>query len=205
MPKKFANYFLLFFRYLEPMFLLFYFGFFFWVVINNQDLCLNPQCDSKIISFLGYQNTIYGLTLGLIIPLFSIIGVVRILVNVAVNKTTQIRPVKLILGLILVIISHFIFAFFSKEFIYIYSTKNIVAESPIVTIQIFLILLGALFAFGNKTIWDQSSFFVKFRLVFYFLNLLVLLLNINYGILFFITFIPAMAITDIMRSPHSRI
>ncbi len=190
------------FRYIESVILLTFFCFFLFVVINYQSLCLTSDCIPENLNFFGVRNNIYNLTLALIIPLFSIIGVARILINVAINKTGKIRPAGFIIGLILVIICHFIFAQYSKEFIYIYSTKNIISESPIVTTQIFLLLVSVLLTFGNKIIWDQSSFFVKSRLVFYFLNLLVLLLNINYGILFFIVMIPGLAITDIMNAPH---
>jgi hypothetical protein len=202
--KKF-NLVLLIGRYIESVILLGFFGFFFWVVTKFDNLCVTGDCAAQTFSMFGLDNSLYGLTLGIVIPLFSVIGIIRIIINIAINRTSKIRPAGFVVGLMLVILSHFIFSIYAKDFVYIYNTKDIVNESPIITTQIFVILAAVILSFGNKAIWDQSSFFVKSRLVFYFVNLLILLLNINIGILFFVAAIPGLAITDILRAPHVRL
>ena len=199
-----------FLKYLDFTLLLSFIIFFVWFILTIDNKCINIVCNTKWLdlsqyglAWVIYEGTFFSFFLKFLLPIFTTLGLLRVGLTFFMNKREGFFEVFFYLGLLIFGYSYFLVSQFAQEFLYIYAPSNSVhPESGQVSSLLFLLIIGSLVLFKDKKNWDRSSFFTKIRLIFYCLLVVFCVININFGIVFFLVFTPILMVVDLNKTNH---
>lgn len=188
-----------------PVFLIFCFYF----IFNQKPSCITSQCDFNWINLdigafrLRYSDNLFNFIADYGMPFLAIDGLIRIGLTFWINKKEGNFEWLFYLGLVGFALCYYFLSLNFESFAYIHAPGNKVSEeAPIVEAILSGLIISGFLIFRDKYNWDRASFFTKFRLLFYSIHLVVCVVNINFGIIFFLLSIPFQLIVDLRRRNH---
>ena len=185
-------------RFAEISLLSVFFVYFMFTVFRVDPICINSGCINNL-----FQLSLMNLVVVSVLPIFIFFDIIRVLICFTINDHDQRIEAPFYTGLIGVLITYLIFSFQHNDFFYIYAKNNDIQTEPvIVTIELFIFLISGLLLLSNKRNWDKSVFFVKLRIIFFVLHLVILTVNINFGIVAFLLSIPFLIFADLRLENH---
>jgi hypothetical protein len=188
-----------------PLFLIFcvYFTF------TQKPGCIAGECNVNwLILNLGFSKAQYAGNLFNFIadygmPFLAIDGLIRIGLTFWINKKEGNFEWLFYLGLLGFSLCYYFLSLNFESFAYIHAPGNKVSEeAPVVEAILAGLITSGFLVFRDKYNWDRASFFTKFRLLFYSVHLVVCVVNINFGIIFFLLSVPFQVIVDLRRRNH---
>ena len=185
-------------RWAEVLLLSIFFVYFMFTVFRVDPICINTGCSSNL-----FQMSLMNLVVVSVLPAFAFLDIIRVLICFTINDHDQRIEGPFYAGLIGILVTYLIFAFQHDDFFYIYAKNNDIQTEPvIVAIELFIFLMSGLLLLSNKRNWDKSVFFVKLRIIFFVLHLVLLTVNINFGIVAFLISIPFLIFADLRLENH---
>jgi hypothetical protein len=188
-----------------PTFFLFCIYFFF----AQKPECIAGICNLNWLNLdlglfkLQYTGNLFNFIADYGMPFLAIDGLVRIGLTFWINKKEGGFEWLFYFGLIGFAFCYYFLSLNFESFAYIHAPGNKVSEeAPIVEAILAGIIASGFLVFRDKYNWDRASFFTKFRLLFYSIHLVVCVVNINFGIIFFLISIPFQVIVDLRRRNH---
>ena len=185
-------------RYDEIALLSIFFSYFVFTLFRIDPICINSSCKSNLFN-LSLMNLVVVSAL----PIFIFLDIIRVLISFTINDHDKKIEAPFYAGLIGILITYLIFSFQHNDFFYIYAKNNDIQTEPvIVTIELIVFLVSGLLLLSKKRNWDKSVFFVKLRIIFFVLHLVILTVNINFGIVAFLISIPFLIFADLRLENH---
>ncbi len=185
-------------RYAEIMLLSIFFLYFVFTVFRVDPICINTACTTNL-----FNLSLMNLVVVSVLPLFIFVDTMRVLICFTINDHDKKIEAPFYAGLIGILITYLIFSFQHNDFFYIYAKNNDIQTEPvIVTIELIIFLVSGLLLLSKKRNWDKSVFFVKLRIIFFILHLVILTVNINFGIVAFLIAIPFLIFADLRLDNH---
>lgn len=188
-----------------PCFLLFCIYFF----LTQKPQCISGVCDLNWLNLnlglfrLQYSDNLFNFIADYAIPFLAIDGLIRIGLTFWINKKEGNFEWLFYLGLVGFAVCYYFLSLNFESFAYIHAPGNKVSEeAPVVEAILGGLIASGFLVFRDKYNWDRASFFTKFRLLFYSIHLIVCVVNINFGIIFFLLSIPFQVIVDLRRRNH---
>lgn len=199
-----------FLKYLDFSLFIVFFSFFIWFITKIDNNCINTICTTKWLDLSNYgimwavyQDTFFSFFVKFVMPVFTTLGLLRVALTFFVNKKEGALEVFFYLGILIFGYSYILISQYASEFLYIYAPSNTVhPESGQVSSLLFLLIIGSLILFHDKKNWDRASFFTKIRLIFYCVLIVFCVININFGIVFFLVFTPFLMLIDLHKRNH---
>ncbi len=172
--------------------------FFVFSVFRNDPICINAACNNSL-----FKLSLMNLVVVSVLPIFVFFGTVRVLINFTINDHDKRIEAPFYAGLIGILLTYLIFSFQHNDFFYIYAKNSDIQTEPvIVTIELIVFLISGLLLLFKKRNWDKSVFFVKLRLIFFILHLVIMTVNINFGVVAFLISIPFLIWVDLKIDNH---
>ena len=188
-----------------PTFLLFCIYF----IFTQKSNCISGQCNINWLNIdfglfrFYYSNNLFNFIADYAMPFLAIDGLLRIGLTFWINKKEGNFEWLFYLGLIGFALCYYFLSISFESFAYIHAPGNkVYEEAPIVEVILAGFIISGLLVFRDKYNWDRASFFTKFRLIFYSIHLVVCIVNINFGIIFFLLSIPLQLLVDLRRRNH---
>jgi hypothetical protein len=173
-------------------------GFWLWFLIMVFSLktpCINSVCRNTLL----IDGNLYNTVLRYILPLLSLIGIVRVGFDFFVNHKSQGWGFSFYLGLVGLHLSYLLFGLESRQFLFFYDKNEVLTDSVYITWELVFLVCTSFVLFRTKIVWDKSTFFIKTRAMYYFLHIVLMLTNINLGLLSLLFFIPFLIYIDLSR------
>lgn len=172
-----------------------------WFLLNLfflDNLCITGVCINRFM----IDGNLYHTVVHYILPFFCCFGLIRIALNYFSTKKQDSWGLSFYLALIGLMACYISFAVYSREFFW-FNDKEAVQPDSIQAIYT-LIWFGftSILLLKNKFNWDGSTFFIKFRIVVYIFHIVLMMLNLNIGVLAFAIFSPALIYTDLIKRSH---
>jgi hypothetical protein len=188
-----------------PAFLIFCIYF----IFNQKSGCISGECNVHWLNFnlgsfrLQYSDNLFNFISDYGMPFLAIDGLFRIGLTFWINKKEGNFEWLFYLGLVGFVLCYYFLSLNFESFAYIHAPGNKVSEeAPVVEAILAGLIVSGFLVFRDKYNWDRASFFTKFRLLFYSIHLVVCVVNINFGIIFFLLSIPFQLIVDLRRRNH---
>jgi hypothetical protein len=187
-----------FLRFAEIILLSGFLIYFISTIFRVDPICIASACSTNFLNISLMDFVVVS-----ILPVFITFGILRIIINFTVNDHDKSIESSFYLGLIGILITYLIFAFRHKDFFYIYAKNTDIQSEPlVVTIELIVFLISGLLLLSKKRNWDKSVFFVKLRLIFLIIHLVIMTVNINFGVVAFLFSIPFLIWADIKFDNH---
>jgi hypothetical protein len=172
--------------------------YFMFTVFRINPICIASGCSSNL-----FTMSLMDLAVVTVLPIFVFFGVLRVLINFTINDHDKSIEIPFYTGLIGILITYLIFSFQHNDFFYIYAKNNDIQTEPlIVTVELIIFLISGLLLLSKKRNWDKSVFFVKLRVIFFVIHLVIMTVNINFGVVAFLLSIPFLIWTDLKIDNH---
>lgn len=186
------------FRFAEITLLSGFFLYFLFTIFRSDPICIASACSNNFLAM-----SLMDLVVVIILPIFVSFGILRAIINYTINDHDKSIEVPFYTGLVGVLITYFIFSFQHNDFFFIYAKNTDIQTEPlVVTIELIVFLISGLLLLSKKRNWDKSVFFVKLRLIFLIIHLVIMTVNINFGVVAFILSIPFLIWTDLKIENH---
>ncbi len=199
----------IFLKWVEILILPCFFLFSLFFAFNLKPECISGLCNINWLDFnfgllkWQYSDTLFNLIADFAMPFLTINGIVRIGLTFWINKKDGNFEWFFYLGLLGFILCYYFLSFNFESFAYIHAPGNkVFEESSIVEIILGGLVLSGFLVFRDKYNWDRASFFTKFRLLFYSIHLIICIVNVNFGIIFFVLSLPFQVMVDLRRQNH---
>lgn len=153
----------------------------FWIFYKV--LCYDVVCQQVNIT----QQQLVSL-LQFILPLVGLLNSLRIGLLFVLNDKDKIPETFFYLGLIGLFISYSIFGLFFNSFLY--RGENTLADSPVLIIQVFVLLITISLLLADRQTWDKSTAFIRLRISLSLIHLVLFLINPVIGLLASVIIIP---------------
>lgn len=198
-----------FLKWAEIVLLPVFFLFCIYFIFTQQSSCISLECNSKWLNLdlgfakLQYSDTLFNFIADYGMPFLAINGLIRIGLTFWINKKDGNFEWLFYCGLVGFAFCYYFLSLNFESFAYIHAPGNKVSEeSPVVEVILVGLVVSGFLVFRDKYNWDRASFFTKFRLMFYSIHLVFCIININFGIIFFLLSLPFQVIVDLRRRNH---
>jgi hypothetical protein len=186
------------FRFAEILALTLFFLYFIFSLFRINPICIASGCASNL-----FKISLMDLVVVSVLPVFVVFGVIRMLINYTINDHDRSIEIEFYGGLIGILASYLIFSFKHGDFFYIYAKNNDIQNEPlIVFVELIIFLISGLLLLSKKRNWDKSVFFVKLRAIFFIIHLVIMTVNINFGVVTFLISIPFLVWADLKLDNH---
>jgi hypothetical protein len=185
-------------RFAEIILLSGFFLYFIFIIFRIDPICIASACSNNL-----FKLSLMDLVVVSVLPIFVLIGVFRVLISFTINDHDKSIEAPFYIGLTGILITYLIFSFQHNDFFYIYAKNNDIQSEPVVvTIELIIFLISGLLLLSKKRNWDKSVFFVKLRLIFFIIQLVIMTVNINFGVVAFLISIPFLIWADLKIDNH---
>ena len=178
-----------------PLFFVSIVWFVYMAIILDQS-CINTICRSNQL----IDGNLYNTTIKYVLPVLAILGIFRLGLNFFANHIeSDMQDRKhwsFYLGLIGLVASYCVLGNFSKDFLYFNNKAEVQVDSLYVVYELILFGVSSFLLLKNKIVWDKMTFFGKIRLFYYLFEMVLLLINLNLGVLTFMLFAPFLIVAD---------
>jgi hypothetical protein len=171
---------------------LIYFG------ITLENSCITGICRST--PFI--QGNLYNTALSLVIPILAFVGLTRLSLNYAQTHSDTKKSLSFHLGIVSLFCGYLILSFFSKDFLYFNNKNEVQVDSLYLLYEIATLGISSIILLRDKKVWDTLTFFSKIRLFFYLFSAVLILINLNFGILIFLILTPVLLFIDKFKQAH---
>jgi hypothetical protein len=180
-----------------------------YFILTQKSGCISGECGVNWLNLslgsfkLQYSDNLFNFIADYGMPFLAIDGLIRIGLTFWINKKEGNFEWLFYLGLVGFALCYYFLSLNFESFAYIHAPGNKVSEeAPVVEAILAGLIVSGFLVFRDKYNWDRASFFTKFRLIFYSIHLIVCVVNINFGIIFFLLSIPFQLIVDLRRRNH---
>jgi hypothetical protein len=185
-------------RWVEILLLSIFFLYFIFTIFRINPVCINTDCAGNILKL-----SLMDFVVVTVLPIFVIFTAIRVIFNFTINDHDKRIEAPFYAGIFGIMVTYLIFAFRHQDFFYIYAKNSDIQTEPlIVTIELAVFLISGLLLLYKKRNWDKSVFFVKLRVIFFILHLIVMSVNINFGVVLFLLLIPFLIFVDLRLDNH---
>lgn len=185
-------------RWVEIILLGIFFVYFSITLFRVDPICINTDCATNL-----FKISLMDLVVVSVLPAFVFFGTIRVLINFTINDHDRRIELPFYAGLIGILITYLIFVFQHQDFFYIYAKNSEINTEPAtVSIELIVFLVSGLLLLYKKRNWDKSVFFVKLRVIFFILHLVIMTVNINFGVVAFLLSIPFLILADLRLDNH---
>jgi hypothetical protein len=207
--KKFLSYINVSLKWVEIVVLPSFLIFCVYFIFTQKTGCITGDCNINWLNInvgffkLQYSDNLFNFIADYGMPFLAIDGLIRIGLTFWINKKEGNFEWLFYLGLVGFAICYYFLSLNFESFAYIHAPGNKVSEeAPVVEAILAGLIASGFLVFRDKYNWDRASFFTKFRLLFYSVHLVICVVNINFGIIFFLLSIPFQLIVDLRRRNH---
>jgi hypothetical protein len=180
-----------------------------YFIFTQKSSCISGVCNVNWLNLnfglfqLRYSDNLFNFIADYGMPFLAIDGLIRIGLTFWINKKEGGFEWFFYFGLVGFALCYYFLSLNFESFAYIHAPGNKVSEETLVVEAILAgLIVSGFLVFRDKYNWDRASFFTKFRLLFYSIHLVISVVNINFGIIFFLLSIPFQVIVDLRRRNH---
>ncbi len=167
--------------------------------ITLENICITGVCRSHPL----IQGNLYNTAIAYIIPVLASVGILRLAINYSITSSDNRKSQSFYLGLLFLVASYINLAIFSKEFIFFNNKNEVQVDSIYLLYELGFLSLASIILLRDKKVWDLLTFFGKIRLFYYLFAVVIMIINLNLGVLIFFILTPVMLYIDRFKDAHT--
>jgi hypothetical protein len=164
-----------------------------------ENACITGVCRSHPL----IQGNLYNTSIAYVIPVLAMVGLIRVAINYNITPSDNRKSQSFYLGIIFLLTGYINLAIFSKEFLYFNNKNEVQVDSVYLLVELGFLAIASAILLRDKKVWDLLTFFSKIRLFYYLLVIVIMVINLNLGVILFFILTPGIMYIDRFKQSHT--